>query len=603
MLMKHTSSSRDHMMSRCDRYRPINSCWGYGQPMDNSHSTIQKLSTLYCDPEMSDLQLVVGDKVFHTHKLILSISSDVLKTMLTSPTWPESYKDQIVLQEDPECVEVFGDFLHYLYTGRIHMSHLTVLPILSLADKYNIGDLSSLCIDYMCSHCVATKHTSRVLSWYTYANMCGHKQLEHVCEEYIVWNFQFVIETDDFLSISADILLHFFRSPDIVVKNELSLYQAVKKWVMKKLGSKEKDESTKSVSSTAQFVVRNLGQHTRFTLMTYSELKSLQDDSLVEIFRDILESPIQAALQVHIAQKTPAHQTENDTHIYPTNGSSSSSPLSSSSSSLCHSSQLKDHISPSSYHIQCEGRFVKQNSAENHLDDSQGGLISHDCQLKSVHNIQSATIPSLHEINTNKFDNLSSNSQSAQLVDVSPSRTPSASSTVAVRQDLPRIYTCDSWCTEMVVSELGEITPGDVLGAFFSTPVTGCEEDDSCYWDWHIDLYPKGVTFKKCMMIGMLENREIDEVLYETVRLTVTSNSSETRKVKISVMVIGEEEGLEYVVRGLTKTCIFDEDHVLFNISDIVPYACLHGNKPLYKIGEKRDTLKVTVAIRPALTV
>ncbi|XP_060063117.1 uncharacterized protein LOC132543619 [Ylistrum balloti] len=577
------------MVSRCDSYRPINSCWGYGQQMDNSHSTIQKLSTLYCDPEMSDLQLVVGDKVFHTHKLILSISSDVLKTMLTSPTWPESYKDQIVLQEDPECVEVFGDFLHYLYSGRIHMSHLTVLPILSLADKYNIGDLSSLCIDYMCSHCVATKHTSRVLSWYTYATMCGHKQLERVCEEYIVWNFQFVIETDDFLSISPDILVHFFRSPDIVVKSEIALYQAVKKWVIKKLMIKEKDfsESTKPVSSAATlFVVRNIGQHTRFTLMTYTELKSLQEDSLVEHFPEILASPIKAALQVHIAQRNLAHRTDTDTHT--TNGSSSLS---------CQSFKSDDHVSPSTIHVQHEGNDVKKSSTVNPQDDSPPGL----ADVGSVH-VYSAILP-INKYITKKFDDLPSHNQSAHHDDISPLKSLSPEPIAAIRRDFPRIYTCDSWCTEMVVSEVGEITPGDVLGAFFSTPVTGCEEDDSSYWDWHIDLYPKGVTFKKCMMIGMLENREIDEVLYETVRLTVTSNTSEVRKVKISVMVIGEEEGMEYVVRGLTKTCIFDDDHVLFNISDIIPYASLHGDKPLYKIGDKKDTLKITVVIRPALMV
>ncbi|OWF50133.1 uncharacterized protein LOC110450833 [Mizuhopecten yessoensis] len=577
-------------MSGCDSYRPINSCWGYGQQMDNSHSTIQKLSTLYCDPEMSDLQLVVGDKVFHTHKLILSISSDVLKTMLTSPTWPESYKDQIVLQEDPECVEVFGDFLHYLYTGRIHMSHLTVLPILSLADKYNIGDLTSLCIDYMCSHCVATKHTSRVLSWYTYATMCGHKQLERVCEEYIVWNFQFVIQTDDFLSISAEILVHFFQSPDVVVKSELSLYQAIKKWVMKKLVIKDSSESAKSVSSAVQFVVRTIGKHTRFTLMTYSELQSLQDDGLVENFPHILASPIKAALQVHIAQRNLAHQNKTNINTNPTNSSTSS--LSSSSSSSSYSNFL-----------QCEGRSVGEISTESPLDGSKDRLTCSDHQLGSVHNHHSAKIPSTSRNVTGDFSSLPSNNQSAELLNISPSRTLSTQWSAAARYDLPRIYTCDSWCTEMVVPEVAKITPGDVLGAFFSTPVTGCEEDDSCYWDWHIDLYPKGVTFKKCMMIGMLENREIDEVLYKTVRLTVTSNTSETRKVKISVMVIGEEEGLEYVVRGLTKTCIFDDNHVLFNISDIIPYTSLHGDKPLYKIGDKRDTFKITVVIRPALMV
>jgi hypothetical protein len=85
----------------------------FGHQVDNSKSTIQKLYQLYCDPVLSDLQLFVGENTFFAHKLILSISSDVFKTMLTSPTWPEAYTDKIYLEEEPQCNLVFEDFLQY----------------------------------------------------------------------------------------------------------------------------------------------------------------------------------------------------------------------------------------------------------------------------------------------------------------------------------------------------------------------------------------------------------------------------------------------------------------------------------------------------------
>lgn len=55
-----------------------------------------------------------------------------------NPRWSESREQRIVLQEAAECVEVFELFLRYLYTGRLRVSHATVLPILALADKYNV---------------------------------------------------------------------------------------------------------------------------------------------------------------------------------------------------------------------------------------------------------------------------------------------------------------------------------------------------------------------------------------------------------------------------------------------------------------------------------
>lgn len=75
--------------------------------------------------------------------------------MLMNPNWSESQENKIILQEDPECVEVFPDFLKYMYTGKIHIKHELVLPLVTLADKYNIKDLVKLCVDYMVKQAVS----------------------------------------------------------------------------------------------------------------------------------------------------------------------------------------------------------------------------------------------------------------------------------------------------------------------------------------------------------------------------------------------------------------------------------------------------------------
>lgn len=69
--------------------------------------------------------------------LVLSITFS-WQVMLMNPRWNESREQRIVLQEATECVGVFELFLRYLYTGRLKVSHTTVLPILALADKYNV---------------------------------------------------------------------------------------------------------------------------------------------------------------------------------------------------------------------------------------------------------------------------------------------------------------------------------------------------------------------------------------------------------------------------------------------------------------------------------
>ncbi|KAK3086043.1 hypothetical protein FSP39_012569 [Pinctada imbricata] len=127
----------------------------------------------------------------------------------------------------------------------------------------------------------------------------------------------------------------------------------------------------------------------------------------------------------------------------------------------------------------------------------------------------------------------------------------------------------------MEVTDISQLNPGEVQGAFFSTPTTGSEADETC-WDWHIDLYPKGVTFKKCMMIGHYMNYELDEVFYDTVRLTVISNSTEARNARISILVYDKQEGIDYIAKSITRTCYFDGSNALQNFNDIVDFSELH---------------------------
>lgn len=52
------------------------------------------------------------------------------------PEWSEWHESKIELKETLECEKEFHHFLEFLYTGKIFVTHVNVLPILMLADKY-----------------------------------------------------------------------------------------------------------------------------------------------------------------------------------------------------------------------------------------------------------------------------------------------------------------------------------------------------------------------------------------------------------------------------------------------------------------------------------
>jgi hypothetical protein len=77
--------------------------------------------------------------LFYSKGSVLAlIYNFVHQVMLMNPEWSESQKNCVVLQETPACAAIFGDFIQYFYTGQIRINHLRVMPILALADKYNI---------------------------------------------------------------------------------------------------------------------------------------------------------------------------------------------------------------------------------------------------------------------------------------------------------------------------------------------------------------------------------------------------------------------------------------------------------------------------------
>lgn len=438
------------------------------QKIDNSSKVLEKIAELYAERLLSDITLEVDGKRFPAHRLILCASSDVFQVMLMSSNWTESNESNIVLQEEANCSKVFPEFLAYLYTGRIEVNQQNVLPLLVLADKYNINDLVSLAVDYMVSHIVNAAEKELVVSWLQYTLDTGHRAVAAACFDFICWNFELVSDKGDFITFECDVLVSFLKCTHLVVKDELTLFKKVTIWL---------DHQDQDDPEFEQLVVQVM-ECVRFPMMSPRQLASLLLSPLVVKFKDFFVDRMSAAMTFH------------------------------------------------------------SNSASNW-----------NCKYSDT---------SLNKLLYS-----------------------------------PRLYTTEKWSSSLVVENYNNLPNYGVRTLVFTTPtslqefVDEREPTPSTYGqgqhEWAVDLFPKGVWFKKFFMIGWQGKVEIPEWVSKTVRLSITAKpATGSGKVSIGLLIHGQQDGVEHVRSVVRRDFSFNyQDNLMVNVDDLVDFDQLNFVSPV----------------------
>eukprot|EP00057_Strongylocentrotus_purpuratus_P002869 XP_003725408.1 PREDICTED: kelch-like protein 41b [Strongylocentrotus purpuratus] len=190
--------------------------------------------TLYDEQRYSDVTLVVGDRRFHAHRLVLSAWSDVFKTMLCNSSWhshdttgqPTSKCQDLV--EEECCEEFFGDFLKFLYTASVDLTKGNVLPLALLADKYLVKELRELCDEFIRDN---QNDAQEVVTFIRSALKFGMREIVKVCLQSLLCNFS-VLTPDQLLSLESEHLISLLGSgPRLMVDDEFTLFKKIEPWL------------------------------------------------------------------------------------------------------------------------------------------------------------------------------------------------------------------------------------------------------------------------------------------------------------------------------------------------------------------------------------
>ncbi|VDK69170.1 unnamed protein product [Litomosoides sigmodontis] len=186
-------------------------------------------------------------------------------------------KKELEFVEDPYCQRVFAAFLRFLYCNRILLHPENALPVLILADKYNVNSLK--------------------------------KPLINACIKVLAWHFEEMIVSEEWekewLSVDRDQLVELLKSNDLVLSissNEFRLWEAVQRWLTASSHPERR-------GSTASPLLASIIPFIKFPFMTADELTTIVERSpLVDLHPKLFHPQI---LLAYIFQALPLASRAN----------------------------------------------------------------------------------------------------------------------------------------------------------------------------------------------------------------------------------------------------------------------------------------------------
>lgn len=232
--------------------------------------------------------------------------------MLLNDSWQECKESTINLVEDPQCCEVFPLFLKYLYTGQVRISVESALPLLSLADKYNIKDLVVLCVSFMSKNIAIAGQRGFLISWLQYTLFFAyHQQLSNELKNFLCLNIEIVGLSPGFINIDPNNLVVLLQQNNLVVKNEAKLFGIIELWLNQKRELIEQEESLSDEQKHEDMksLIEGVCTHIRYPMMTVSELAQIPLKPIVAFSREFFYERVALGMMFHAGHP---HETNND---------------------------------------------------------------------------------------------------------------------------------------------------------------------------------------------------------------------------------------------------------------------------------------------------
>ena len=258
----------------------------------NCHGALaDKLTAYLKNPELSDITIVVGERQFPAHRLILSAWSKKLTELMADSSCSPLLLDPCSSEEE----EMFEDVLKFMYTGEIKFEETTVKFVMILADRLDIPRLKEMAHTWV-AETLDQGGMDRVINWLRYANKHTLSSLSERCLHTLAVNFMYIPNVS-WAALDSEELLSILGRDDIVVEDEEKLIERVDDWL-----------TTKGIFSTDD-IYSKIAPLIRLKFVESSKLLSQQDTSpIMKFFKKFCQSLVLEAVKY----RTLCHELQSD---------------------------------------------------------------------------------------------------------------------------------------------------------------------------------------------------------------------------------------------------------------------------------------------------
>ena len=208
---------------------------------------------------MCDVTLVAEDTGIPAHRMVLAACSPYFYAMFATPTFEEKDKERVTIQGvDPIALQLL---ISYVYTGQISITEDTVQVLLPAANLLQLSDVKDACCEFLKTQL----HPSNCLGIRAFGDVHSCLDLLSAADTFIQFNFSEVVESEEFLSLSASQVANLISSDKLTVASEEKVFECALNWV-------RHDQDTR------QEFVPMLMEHVRLPLLPQEYLVHRVDD-------------------------------------------------------------------------------------------------------------------------------------------------------------------------------------------------------------------------------------------------------------------------------------------------------------------------------------